>query len=478
MSQDSHRLVAHGILMAACLLAAGLAGCVTNHSGGTSSPAPSESTPIDALETSRSNPAADRPWTLTCPHQGKAPLCATTFGLPGTRQLEPFLAIDPFDDRRMALAFMETQAVADQGGVAPLALTLHTSDDGGQTWTQANHPGEPEVGDETGIRLENDPTLAFGPSGRLHMAWLASPSLTLNGDSSSAIAYAFSDDFGLRWSATHVFRADGGSDRPWLGVDSSGDVTLVWQQPTLSPQTTKPPLRLASSHDRGETWSVATRAMPACNVPSEPVMVDGQMLLTCTSWANDEADTLVLHVGQDLLLDVRAQVLPGIGCGTGQLSSGGGILAFACRGGAVAISADNGHTWTPPTWLYEAFPPDGPWYRIYWMEVDSTGHVHILRGNKGGDGTQGLEHLVLNRTLNKVAPSTTLAQSPVAPPFAGHFDALATGQLHGALAWEDPDNRIRILHLHPPQAEPIVPPAGNSSGSLPPLYPLKVGARA
>jgi hypothetical protein len=122
---------------------------------------------------------------------------------PGTRHVEPVLAVNPRNPRNLIAAVM---VLGERGGVA-----VYASQDGGHTWKRAaNGPlARPLFGDG-----HQDPVVAFDPEGNAYLGTL--------GDQ---LAVWKSSDGGQAWAEPAVVPGTF-YDRPWLACDRSGSEAL------------------------------------------------------------------------------------------------------------------------------------------------------------------------------------------------------------------------------------------------------------
>lgn len=138
---------------------------------------------------------------------------------------EPFVTVDPNDANRVVVTYM---VQTDTG----LSMPVHTSQDGGQTWTESEFDSNAILQDNLGVAAlgGGDPIVVFDHNGDLHMTWL----------------YAYLEGFSFKLAMFYATSEDGGNtfiipsniedhiifsgnvllnefiDRQWMATDNSG----------------------------------------------------------------------------------------------------------------------------------------------------------------------------------------------------------------------------------------------------------------
>lgn len=170
-------------------------------------------------------------------------------------QAEPFLAVDPENDRNLLAGYQESRFV--NGGAR--ALTFAVSRDGGRVWREGLVPGLTLA---TGGRFEraSDPWVAFGPGGRAYYVSLAFDETTPrngifvsasnDGGRSWAEPVAVHENLGLDFDDKEAGVVDVGAGSPWRGR-----VYVCWDTVT---DDRRQILRVSSSDDGAQSWTAPT----------------------------------------------------------------------------------------------------------------------------------------------------------------------------------------------------------------------------
>jgi hypothetical protein len=148
-------------------------------------------------------------------------------------QNEPFAAVDPSNSRHLVVGSNSWLV-----GSGHFDVFAYTSFDGGKTWAAS----QPYI-DRNASRLNGaDPTVAFGPNGKVYFGFVAfSPA-------QGAVAVSTSLDGGLTWSSqSWVTSFAGAADKP--SIAASGNSLYVFYQNQA--------LLWTSSSNGGATWSTA-----------------------------------------------------------------------------------------------------------------------------------------------------------------------------------------------------------------------------
>jgi hypothetical protein len=207
---------------------------------------------------------------------------------PGTRYVEPVLAVNPRNPRNLVAAVM---VLGERGGVA-----VYASQDGGNTWKRAaNGPlARPLFGNG-----HQDPVLVFDPEGNAYLGTL--------GDE---LAIWKSGDGGLSWSEPAVVPGTF-YDRPWLACDRSGSEALrgriyavAHRGLTVFDHPGATLIAVSSSRDAGGTFAFPRLFMPA---PEKELInttggllatPDGKLILMLQGYAPDAPQAPLLPSGR------------------------------------------------------------------------------------------------------------------------------------------------------------------------------------
>jgi hypothetical protein len=231
-----------------------------------------------------------------------------------TTHNSPAVAADPTDAAGLAVA---SRIDGPQAGCA-----VHVSTDGGASWQRTDVPlpdAEPADGDGEGATSRADgagdagagqracfaPDVAFGPQGRLYVAFTVIAGLR---NATRGAWVAASTDGGETFSdPTRV-----ATGRPFQ-VSVAADPTqpdrvyLAWLAATAKPDPwgfaeTDNPIRVARSDDAGGSWTSPTRVDAAAHTralaPSIEVGADGRVALAYLDLAGDAMDYQGGHDGQ------------------------------------------------------------------------------------------------------------------------------------------------------------------------------------
>ncbi len=142
-------------------------------------------------------------------------------GLFANAEVEPSLAVDPRDPRRLIVAYQQDRYSTG----AARGLVASRSSDGGKTWARTELPFSLCTGGQTtGWPRASDPWVSIGPDGRAFVVGLG-----------SGIAVSTSTDGGRRWSAPVRLAANDGTylvDKCTVTADpaQAGVAYAVWQR--------------------------------------------------------------------------------------------------------------------------------------------------------------------------------------------------------------------------------------------------------
>jgi hypothetical protein len=163
----------------------------------------------------------------------------------GNAEVEPSLAADPRDPRRLVAVWQQDRY--RQGGGARGAVVA-LSMDGGATWRQTVLPVTACAGaDARRAPFASDPWASVGPDGRIYVSAL-----------SDAVAVITSTDWGASWSEPAAVRGPGLTDKESITADPHrpGTAYLVWSDyGNTNPPGEESDELFSVTHDGGRTWS-------------------------------------------------------------------------------------------------------------------------------------------------------------------------------------------------------------------------------
>jgi hypothetical protein len=267
---------------------------------------------------------------------------------PDDTAVEPRVAVDPQDSRRMAAAWMQ-----DMFGSVVVAST----DDGGRTWERSVPPNVSGCSGSEGAAF--DPSLAFGPDGTLYLSLMrhlrVQPGRTTP---ENEIAVLRSQDGGRSWGQPVVVAPRSPAhynDYPTLAVspDQPGQVFVAWERVSEPLGGNSLGSFVSASTDGGQTFSPP---VPAYR-PTQPFS-RGFGVLT----AAERELSLVLTVSDS------KNALP--------------LLPDAASRLVEVRSADAGRTWSAPVTVREYTKESNP------SDPDSgdvvqAGTLSVARGPAG-----------------------------------------------------------------------------------------------
>jgi len=191
-------------------------------------------------------------------------------------EVEPALAADPADARRLLAGYQEDRFPAGGGA---RALTYALSTDGGHRWQEGLVP-RLTLASGGPFQRASDPWVAFGPGHRAYFASLAFDET----DPANGVLLSASDDGGATWGdpvVVHQGPAGGLDDKEAVAVDGDarspffGRVYVGWD---ISPNDPTQPQTLVVAHsvDGGGSWSSPAVVEPlGGNVGVIPVVAPG-----------------------------------------------------------------------------------------------------------------------------------------------------------------------------------------------------------
>ena len=187
-------------------------------------------------------------------------------------QAEPFLAIDPLDERRLLAGYQEGRFAS--GGARALSFALSTN--GGRRWRVGAIPVLTELTGGPWQRA-SDPWVAFGPDHRAYYASLAFDETRPD----NAVVVSTSTDRGGSWGAPVTVHQPTGTDfddKEAIVVDTRADspfrgrVYVAWD---MARQDSSQPLLISSSADGGATFSPAVTVKQGVNLGALPLVGPG-----------------------------------------------------------------------------------------------------------------------------------------------------------------------------------------------------------
>ena len=298
--------------------------------------------------------------------------------------LEPHLAVDPANDRRLALG-----AISVQAGV-PSVVAFYSSD-GGQLWHPARLPG-------TDGKKAFDPWLVFGTGGDAYMTALIG---------AADIVVHRSVDVGQNWlPAVAVPRGRSGAfDHPTMAVDRTNGrfartVYVVASQSARTPAGKKVyPTSIMRSVDGGKTYAPPVQVLPNNfnNENGNPVVlpdgtlvvaffeitVNGKWLEHPRLWIVTSEDGGMSFSPPYLVTQhYSGHSFPILTCSPGP-SPNRLYLVWASKeetGGEnvfLSSSSDKGETWSPAVQVNESAGQANAAARIPTVAVTDTGIVGV-----------------------------------------------------------------------------------------------------
>jgi len=162
-------------------------------------------------------------------------------------EVEPYIAVDPSDPRRLAVTWMQ------DSGRSNVVLS---SRDRGTTWTRAFVPGLSQC--TGGIEpTAADPWLSFGGDGRLYLGSVVG-TISKSANPVTAMVASRSSDGGRSWRVPRYVQPKTGGfwDKPTITADPRrpGRAYFVFDRITGANSTTGLSF-ISHTRDRGKTWS-------------------------------------------------------------------------------------------------------------------------------------------------------------------------------------------------------------------------------
>jgi len=156
-------------------------------------------------------------------------------------EVEPSLAADPGDPRRLIAAYQQDRY---HGGGAR-GIIVATSEDGGSTWRRAALPVTRCAG--ASAPFASDPWVSAARGGRIYVATL-----------SDVVTVVTSSDWGRTWSQPAILPGAGMPDKEAVTADPRrpGTAYLVWSDyHRTNPPGTESDELFSATRDGGRTWS-------------------------------------------------------------------------------------------------------------------------------------------------------------------------------------------------------------------------------
>jgi hypothetical protein len=399
-------------------------------------------------------------------------------------EVGPHLAVDPSNPLRIVTVFQQSRF----GSVGAADNGFATSHDGGQTWVTSPMPNL-TVSFGGRWKRAQDPTVAFGPDGRVYAAGAVFTNLFCPG----AVVVQRSDDGGLTWRDPVTVQKDNCgtfNDKDWITVDTNpaspffGRIYLTWYRTMGSDRMAV----LKWSDDDGMSWSPMKRVSPsevAAISPVPLVLPNGDLAVLYSDWFDDILFSRTSHDG-GLTFDPPVTVsatLEGAdppdmwtGPSSNRVSASvdptTGIIYVVWadqrfrtdnRNDAVlTLSADGGATWSPLSRVNQD-PPDSKIDHLTPVVAAHGGFVHITFIHR--DTTGGLNQEVGQRYVVSADGGVTFgAELELGPlsdltwsaritsnylAFRGEYAGLAATDAFAYVAWPHssrPQEVVRVYH--------------------------------
>lgn len=349
----------------------------------------------------------------------------------------------PQSETFITLNTMNANSVAGGSNeIFRLPMRGYSSSDGGTTWSGADLPLPPAIGN--GIDFGSDPSLAFDTRGNLFYSYIVVFFGQGNGINATELAVARSTDGGQTFPSANFFSFSSGkdhfNDKPMIAADTNprssfrDNVYLAWD--AASGGSTSGGIRFARSTDHGASFSIQridNPSGPGRSIAAIPfVGPNGEVY---TAWNDIAANTIAFNRS----LDGGATFgTPGV-VATKTIPFAIGIPAISFRGALVYPTCDadrsSGHhsgrlycAWTDfaangvNTDIFSAFSDDrgSTWSarrsvtdnlsasvdRFYpWLSVDAvTGEVNISFYDTRNDttGSRFMTDVYFTRSSNGV----------------------------------------------------------------------------
>ena len=330
--------------------------------------------------------------TGTSPLDGDCGKRSDGYTYPDDTETDPRIAFSRTDPTRIAIAFMRDPV---------LAISTAASEDGGVTWLEAEPPGlSPCTGTSysTSYNSYGDQDLAVGADDRLYLVsvqgdFLPEGQPLVPGEEfwmNSAVTVSISTDFGRTWSAPRVVSPLGEYQHTTLVATSPtrpGIAHVAWHvhRNPSQPEGTESHLDdgrvyMASTTDRGASWSEPELVMPARGALDLLHFEDGELLAVAMvgedpttaamvfsrrsdgAWSEPKPLPLqsntsaFLHPENEMVLAIDMPVTLGPDGALHQVAS---IYDPANNRGTVVVatSHDRGTSWSAPTTAADVVGP-------------------------------------------------------------------------------------------------------------------------
>ena len=391
------------------------------------------------------------------PARGKVGV-ATTMAITGSENVtvlapdgataEGAIAISPVD-ARIAIA-----AGIREGGKHPIVDTFRSSD-GGVTWT-ARQPLPLAATSGRTFVGHFDPVLAMDPTGIAYLVVIAKETNTIW----TTVVYRSTDN-GATWMGVDVApSAAGVVDKPWIAVDrDDGSVHALWFSANA--------LRVASSRDRGLTWT--EQRLP---VGGAPVIATGpNRRVYVSSVRNIEPAAYWLYRSEDggATFGAATQIVPFVGLPVTSIQATPfHQLATDARGNLYMVyptsierhvpamvmfirSTDEGRTWSTPLRL--SAPPElGRDAAFPTLAVDDlTGEISVAWLDRRDDPNNQFARVYAARSNDGGTTFETRAFTPpfnvAAGAFLGHYNQLAARDGRKVAVFSDGEGHLSVARL-------------------------------
>jgi hypothetical protein len=271
-------------------------------------------------------------------------------------------------------------------------IDVYVSEDAGATWHTSSIP-RAQVATPPGYSESDyagtDPSVAFDPTGVLHVGAMAAFLHPMRRASSNTLPFFVhanvfhtkSTDLGRSWSTPVIVSQGPDPNRPWLSTMRDGSLFLSWRDWLETGHSSL----VAWSHDGGVTWTSAE--LKDCGLPSRVVDSSGQPFFACSASYDAQNDTtrgfLVVAIDVENASMVPVSHLPEAADQDRPLLAAvaDGSLALMSRFPAhLTRSTDGGKTWADLMNLASLMVANEGADRVdaYWLEADPWGGLHVV----------------------------------------------------------------------------------------------------
>ncbi len=371
-------------------------------------------------------------------------------------QAEPFLAIDPANERRMLAGFQENRFV--EGGARALSYSFST--DTGRHWHQGLIPALTLA---TGGPWEraSDPWVAFGSNGRAYYVSLAFDETRPD----NAVVVSTSTNGGATWGDPVTVHRPSGTDfddKEAIVVDNRRDsrfrgrVYVAWDRAT---ETSGQPLMVSWSDDGGATFAPPLTVQGGVNIGVLPLVGKGGVVHLV--WERfDAADHVELMTMRSsdggATWSPAVHIADAFAAGVVDMRTGDGLPAAAvdARNGALYVvwqdarntgaidqvllarSRDRGESWGEPIRVSDG-PSDAPSFTPA-VAVDGHGRVGVAYYSLRNDPSRSLgvdEYLTFSTNDGRsFTPSRRISRATWDATFAAFSGGKFLGDYQGLVA--------------------------------------------